>query len=354
MNATKIFPSTESFFANFLKKNELLQKNDTSEKTSFFSSDRPKPMTRAQLFELEQQLLTTKTLLAEKEFDLKHKIEAGRIHQISPSKIKANPFQPRKMFEDGSIIALADSIRRFGILQPLTLRPLREDSAPSHRTYAENSQLYELIAGERRLRAAKLLELATVPCIILDADDRRSAELALIENLQRENLNMFEQAGAIASLIDIYALTQEQIARRLSVSQSYVANKLRILRLSENERELILKAGLTERHARAFLRIHDPDKRFSVVIHAAKNNLNVAQTEEYVDRILADVEHAKRTPNCQKRKVIIKDIGLFFNAVEKAVSTVKDAGIDIFSQREECEEEIRWIIRIPKADRIPQ
>ena len=341
MNATKIFPATESFFSHF--------KNEFSGKTSFFSSERPKPMTRAQLFELEQQLLTTKTILAEKEFDLKNKIEAGRIHQISPTKIKANPFQPRKMFEDGSIIALADSIRRFGILQPLTLRPLREETS-SH-SAAENPKLYELIAGERRLRAAKLLELAAVPCIILEADDRRSAELALIENLQRENLNMFEQAGAIASLIDIYALTQEQIARRLSVSQSYIANKLRILRLSESERELILKAGLTERHARAFLRLHDPDKRFCVVLHAAKNNLNVAQTEEYVDRILADVEHAKRTPICQKKKVIIKDIGLFFNAVEKAVSTVKDAGIDIFSQREECDEEIRWIIRIPKPDR---
>ena len=153
----------------------------------------------------------------------------GRVCLISPDKLFPNPSQPRFIFEDEPLLRLADSIRRFGILQPLSVRPSRNSDG--------SIEAYQIIAGERRWRAARILGLKTIPCLVLDIDNQSSAELALIENIQREDLNIFEQAAAIASLIDIYGLTQEQAARQLSSSQAYIANKLRILKLTPKERE---------------------------------------------------------------------------------------------------------------------
>ena len=169
------------------------------------------------------------------------------VHNIPVKNIVPNPNQPRKNFDERALFGLAQSIKDYGIIQPLSVRLFTSD---------ENSQpLYELIAGERRLRAVKLLFWETVPCVIIGADRQISAELAIIENLQREDLNFFEQAKAIQKLIELFGYTQEQTARRLSVSQSYIANKLRILKLSDDEREIITKYNLTERHARSFIRI---------------------------------------------------------------------------------------------------
>ena len=187
-------------------------------------------------------------------------LDSGKIFRISADRIIPNHAQPRKLFDEDAILRLADSIRRYGLLQPLSVRRLcfRDGERGS----------YEIVAGERRFRAATLIGMEYIPCIIISADDRTAAELALIENIQREGLSMFEQAGAIAALIDIYSLTQEQIAAHLSASQSYVANKLRLLKLSEQERELITEGRLTERHARACLKIKDEDMRISVIEHA--------------------------------------------------------------------------------------
>jgi ParB family chromosome partitioning protein len=290
----------------------------------------------SQLFYVEKEKLRQQWAeLREREAELARGDDLGRIHMLTIDSITSNPSQPRKNFEDEAIIRLADSIRRYGILQPLAVRRLGADNS------------YELIAGERRLRAARLLGLADVPCIIIDADEQKSAELAIIENIQRENLNIFEQAGAIASLIDIYDLTQEQIARQLSTSQSYVANKLRILRLTAKERDLILKHNLTERHARALIKIDDVEKRTKVIEHIIAKELNVSATEDFIERTLC--EQMLGTEAVRGRnKLILKDIRILYNTIDKALNTVKSAGINVESVKKEYDDKIELTIVIPK------
>ena len=200
----------------------------------------------------------------------------AEIFQLRTDSIRPNRAQPRADFDNNAIIRLADSIRRYGILQPLTVRRSEDDELYD----------YELIAGERRLRAAKMLGYFTVPCIILHADEQTSAELAIIENLLREDLNMFEQAYGFRKLIENHALTQEEVARRLSMSQSAVANKLRLLKLSYEEQSFILESGLSESHARAALRILDESTRTDALHRMAEERWNVQQSESYVEEIL--------------------------------------------------------------------
>jgi len=202
------------------------------------------------------------------------------ITQVKVDDIRPNRAQPRADFDQNSIIRLADSIRRYGILQPLTVRE----------TEPEDSRPYELIAGERRLRAAKMLGYLTVPCIIKETDEQTAAELAIIENLLREDLNMFEEAYGYRKLIENHDLTQEEVARRMSVSQSAVANKLRLLRLSFEEQKNILENQLTERHARALLRIEDPEERAKALKYIADNKLNVSASEIYIEQVLSSGE----------------------------------------------------------------
>lgn len=206
---------------------------------------------------------------------------SNRVVQIKTDDIRPNRAQPRADFDQNAIIRLADSIRRYGILQPLTVRL----SDP------EDIYGYELIAGERRLRAAKMLGYLTVPCVIMEVSEQVSAELAIIENLLRENLNMFEQAYGFRKLIENHHLTQEEVARRMSLSQSAVANKLRLLRLSYEEQRLILESGLTERHARATLRLDDPKQRTEAIRKISENKWNVQATEQYIEELL-EADHA--------------------------------------------------------------
>lgn len=269
----------------------------------------------------------------------------GKIYSIPVDHICPNPAQPRRSFSPEAITRLADSIRKYGILQPLSVRSLAGQPLAGSGNIRDG--IYELIAGERRLRAAKLLGITEVPCIFIDADNRRSAELALIENLQREDLNLFEQAGAIAALIDIYHMTQEQIAQQLSCSQSYVANKLRILKLTPPERKLITEFGLTERHARALLRIDNPETRIAVIKNIIAKGLNVAQSEAYIERILSPKEEVLRTD--AKRKLIIKDMRIFYNTIDKAIDTISRAGISVAHEKLETPAEVELRIRIPKS-----
>ena len=292
---------------------------------------------------LEQSLLQQKTDLAQQTLELEHRIDAGKIHAIHPAQIAPSPHQPRKAFDTHALSSLAASIRQNGILQPLLVRAATGEGTDG---YYDEKTSFVLVAGERRLRAAQMLGMQQVPCIILQTDADHSAALTLIENMQREDLNIFEQACAIASLIDLCQLTQQQAAKRLGVSQSFVANKLRILRLSQGERAFILETGMTERHARAFLRIQDGESRRRIIAQAARRKMNVAQTEELVERFLQRAEHGE--PEKPKRRFIIKDIRLFFNTVDRAISVVRDAGINIDSQRQEEENGTQWIIRIPK------
>ena len=200
----------------------------------------------------------------------------SEIFQIRTDSIRPNRAQPRADFDNNAIIRLADSIRRYGILQPLTVRRSEDDDMYD----------YELIAGERRLRAARMLGYFTVPCIVVQADEKMSAEMAIIENLLREDLNMFEQAYGFRMLIENHNLTQEEVARRMSLSQSAIANKLRLLKLSYEEQATVLETGLSERHARAVLRITDVELRAQTIRRIAAERWNVQQTETYVESLV--------------------------------------------------------------------
>ena len=204
------------------------------------------------------------------------------IYSVEISQIVPNTAQPRNKFDINAITKLADSIRRYGLLQPLSIRKNSINS--------KNSPKYELVAGERRLRACKMLGMTQVPCIIVDASDETSAELAIIENTLRENLNMFEQAKAFSVLSTQFSLTQEEIAARMCLSQSAVANKMRLLRLSVEEQELILSAELSERHARALLRIASPQDRKEALEYIICNKLNVNETDKYISSLIKGEE----------------------------------------------------------------
>ena len=268
--------------------------------------------------------------------------DSSRIVWIATDKIRPNRAQPRVNFESNAALRLADSVRRYGILQPLTVRVIEN---------AQDGRCFELIAGERRFRAAVMLQMQSVPCVIMEADERKSAELALVENLLRQDLNFFEMAKAIRRLIDSFELTQEEVAKRLSLTQSAVANKLRLLRFGEEEQQFILASGLTERHARALLKITDGDLRKKATEHVIKWRMNVANTEQYIERVLneekqkAEIEKSLSKP---KIKPVIKDIRLFFNSVDHAVETIQSAGIGISSSREEREDEYVIEIRVAK------
>ena len=266
-------------------------------------------------------------------------LEGSNVISVDISAIKANRSQPRVHFESNATIRLADSIRRYGILQPLSVRLVESDE--------ENRQKFELIAGERRLRAAKIIGLKSVPCILISADDKKSAELALIENLLREDLNIFETARAIKKLIDNFKLTQEEVAKKLSMSQSAVANKLRLLRYTEEEERLILENHLTERHARAILKMPTAEARIKVIHMVIRAHMNVSSTEAYIDKLL-DEEVSEETEVVSNKKIpIIKDIRLFFNSLDRAVEIVRSAGVDIKSVKKEDDKGITIEINIP-------
>lgn len=260
--------------------------------------------------------------------------EEKRVLRLPAAEIRPNPRQPRQIFEEAGLRELASSIRRHGILQPLTVRRMPDG--------------WELIAGERRLRAARLVGLETVPCIETAADDRESALLALVENLQRRDLHYFEEAAAIADYLKQSGVTQEEAAAQLGRSPSAVANKLRLLRLSPACREVLVSHGLTERHARCLLRLEDEAERLDAVQHIADHQLNVAQAEQYIERRLAALQSI---PPTGRRTFIIKDVRLFLNSVDRGLRLIRDAGIDAACGREETEDDILLTIRIPKQRR---
>lgn len=262
------------------------------------------------------------------------KIKQIPIHWIVPNKS-----QPRAEFSLPELQELADSIRANGVLQPLTVRK-------------HSAQEYELVAGERRLRASKLAGLTTVPCILVSCDDEQAAVFALLENLQRVDLGPFEEAEGICRLIATWGVTQEEAARRLGKKQSTVANKLRLLKLTEPERELIVKAGLTERHARALLRIQDDSLRMSALQQVIEKHLNVKQTEEFISRLLEHLE--TRDKKNTKRTVVIKDVRIFMNTIQKAVSTMRLSGISAVTAQNETDDYIECVVRIPKAEAVVQ
>lgn len=256
---------------------------------------------------------------------------SSRVRYIPINAVRPNPQQPRRSFDETALQELADSIRAYGILQPLTVR--------------DRGGVYELVAGERRLRAARIAGLREVPCLIAEVGEEDAALLALIENLQRRDLDYMEEAAAIARLIRRYGLSQQQAAEKLGKSQPTIANKLRLLRLSAPVIDCLRQYGLTERHARTLLRLTDPEQQLAAARHIGKRGLNVAQTEQYIDRLTAEnrTELPRRRPT-----YIIKDVRLFLNSVERGVRLMQSAGVGAEVGRRDTEEEILLTIHIPK------
>ena len=260
--------------------------------------------------------------------------DGNKVVDIPIRQIRPNQSQPRKTFKDEELNSLAASIEENGILQPLTVRRL-------------NLQEYELVAGERRLRAAVIAGLKRVPCIVIKCTDRESAIFALLENLQRSDLGMFEEARGISRLIRKYNLTQEEAAAKLGKKQSTVANKLRLLKLTMDEQDWINQAGLSERHARALLRIADENLRKEALSKVISESLNINQTEELVDNIISSSFIAVDDKH-RKKRVVIKDVRIFINTINKAVDTMRLAGINAVSKRAENDDYIEYTVRIPK------
>jgi ParB family chromosome partitioning protein len=256
--------------------------------------------------------------------------ESNRVMFLPISIISPNPGQPRRCFSKEGLEELAASIQEYGVLQPLSVRKVPGG--------------YELISGERRLRASRMAGLQEVPCIVVNVDDEGSSLLALVENLQRRDLDFVEEAAALAKLIRTYGLSQEEAARRIGKSQSAVANKLRLLRLSPQVLTLLRERGCTERHARALLRLEDEVQQLSAAQYVVEHGLTVAKTEQYVDQLLSQQEKpARRRP-----VILVKDVRFFLNTITKGLSMMKTAGVDAACARQDTADAILLTIRIPK------
>ncbi len=258
----------------------------------------------------------------------------NRVLMIRVEAIRPNPAQPRRHFDEEELLSLSRSIQKNGLLQPLTVRKLGEDR-------------YELIAGERRLRAAKLAHCRAVPCLVVSVSEQQSAVFALLENIQRQDLSFFEQARGILTLMETWGISQEEAAGRLGMAQSTLANKLRLLRLPEQIQKLVSAQGLTERHARALLRLTKEEEQRQILEEIKIHDLNVAQTEQLIAKLLQEAGK----PKAQKPKPvrIVKDVRIFYNTITNAVNLMRQSGIDAVAQRRESEEYIEFLLQIPKS-----
>lgn len=252
--------------------------------------------------------------------------------------IVAGKYQPRQEFDEESLAELAESIRVHGLLQPIMLR-----RAPIG---------YELIAGERRLRACKLLGWEVVPAIVRDADDKEAAELALIENLQRSDLHVLEVAEGYQRLLTEFNLTQEELAQRLGISQASVANKLRLLRLPEEIRKIISREMLSERHGRALLRLERPEQQFEVLEKVVREGLSVKQTEALVNAVLASDkprDRKKKEQSAGRQKLVLKDLRIFSNSVHQLTKTLQSSGLAVEVDEQEDDEVYQVLITVRKG-----
>ena len=256
----------------------------------------------------------------------------NQIHFIPHDLIKPNPQQPRVRFDYNELEGLACSIRANGLLQPINVRTL------------ENGE-FELISGERRLRAARMIGMTKIPCIVMNVSDQQSALFAIIENVQRENLDFFEEAVALERLMTEYGLSQDEISEKLGKAPSTLSNKLRLLRLPDEIRDKISYAGLSERHARALLTLPDNNTRKRVLDIVIERHLTVAETE----RLIADV-HRRRKGTRKPQTKAYKDMRIFLNTLNHAVDSIRKAGIEADTAKSETDEYFEYVIRISKPE----
>ncbi|HWP95603.1 MAG TPA: nucleoid occlusion protein [Syntrophomonadaceae bacterium] len=256
------------------------------------------------------------------------------INSIPIDKIVRNPFQPRREFDEKEIKELAQSIENYGIIQPIVVR--------------EQGQVYQIVAGERRYRACHQLGFKEIPAIIDNMDDEKAAAVSLIENLQRRELNYFEEASAYSILIHVFGLTQEEVARKVGKSQSAVANKMRLLKIPETVRSLITLDAITERHARALLKLSSPDLQIQALNQIYENELNVKETEELVERLTHSSPQEIKKAGGHSVSMIIKDARIFLNTIKETVKRARQTGVDILMIEREDDGEYEVVIRIAK------
>ncbi|MBD5092998.1 MAG: ParB/RepB/Spo0J family partition protein [Subdoligranulum sp.] len=255
--------------------------------------------------------------------------EQARVWLLPVEKVLPSPFQARAVFDELELKKLAISILQNGLLQPISVRPTVDGR-------------YQLIAGERRLRACKLAGMQSIPAIIYHFEDEKTAALSLLENLQREQLNPFEQAKALRDLVNLWNCTQETAAKKLGIAQPTLANKLRLLMLTQEQQEICIAANLTERHARAVLRLPSSEQRTKALRAAAEHTYNVQQTEAMVERLL------NQKPK-QKRTIMVRDVRIFVNTIDRAVKLMTGNGIPATAEKREQPDYIEYVVRIPTA-----
>ncbi|TCP20016.1 ParB family chromosome partitioning protein [Scopulibacillus darangshiensis] len=269
---------------------------------------------------------------SEKEIPEEENVQ-GQVQDVPVSEIIPNRYQPRTVFNDQKIEELAETIQTHGIIQPIVLR--------------KTDDKYEIIAGERRWRAVSLLQWEKVPAIIKSFDDEQTAAVALIENLQREDLTAIEEAMAYAKLIDIHGLTQESLAQSLGKGQSTVANKLRLLKLPSSVQNALLEKNISERHARALIALKDPEKQDKLLAEILEKHLNVKQTEDRVKTLLEGNDKAPKEKQ-KKRQSLSRDMRIAVNTIRQSVDMVVDSGLNIDTNEEDMDEYYQFTIRIPK------
>ncbi len=256
------------------------------------------------------------------------------VFQIPLEKIIPNPFQPRRIFDESKMLELTQSVREFGILQPITVR--------------KRGEWYEIIAGERRSRAARGAGLAVIPAIIRELNDQEMALISLIENLQREDLNVVDEARGYERLLKEFNVTQEELANRVGKSQSTIANKLRLLRLPHDVLEYLVRDDLTERHARALLRLPSEEVQMSVVQEIVEKGLNVRQTEKRIEDYLRDDGENEVAATAPMRLFVPKNVRIYLNEFRGVVKKMQDLGLDVNMDQADAGDCWEFTIRIKK------
>lgn len=265
------------------------------------------------------------------------KYSSEKIVLLDMDKLKPNPFQPRKQFNEKEILELAKSIQSYGLIQPIVVRQCDDG--------------YQIVAGERRYRACCLLGLKDIPAIIHTMDDEKVAAVSLIENLQRKELNYFEEASAYNLLINVFGMTQDELARKIGKSQSAIANKLRLLKLPEQVQTLIVGDTITERHARALLKLNSADMQMDVVHQIYEKELTVKETELLVENLCKNniPQETKNKSASQNVSMIIRDARIFLNTIRETVKRAKQTGVDIMMTENDDEDEYQIVIKIAKT-----
>ena len=267
-------------------------------------------------------------------FPVPEQVNLHEIIEIPVDQININPFQPRKTFTEDGLTELTASIQEYGIIQPLVIRRTEQGD--------------ELIAGERRLRAARRAGLSSVPCVLRQATDKEMAEIALIENLQREDLHFFEESAGYEKLLTQFEMTQEDLAKRVGKNQSTIANKLRLLKLAPEVRDFIFQANLTERHSRALLKLEEAPRQLDILRAVVENKLNVRDTEVLIEQKLNGPAKEKPPVKRQTMLKVIKDVRIFINTIGELVKQMKKVGLDVHLTQVQDDDKVTITMVVPK------